>query len=276
MFSSAMTLRRLIRPPWMFLGAGGIGSCNTPSTRKRIRTFRSAGSMWTSEARSPTAWVMIALTSLTMGASSSAASICSSSPSIASAATLARASTWPSMPGELLDRAFDVAGGRDQRLDVAVRDRADVVERVDVRRVGHRHEQLAVAFADGDRAVPAGERFGEQRRGGGIDRVFGEVDEFEADLFGERPDEVALLDHAHVDQHAADRLGRAPVFLERLLELFRRDHAQLDQDLTELFRLALDRGHRRPRGLFRCGRRSPMLAFGLGHQELASSSSEST
>ena len=77
----------------MFFGAGGMGSCSTPSTRNRIRTFFSAGSMWTSEARSPTAWVMIAFTSLTMGASSSAASICSSSPSIASATTLASAST---------------------------------------------------------------------------------------------------------------------------------------------------------------------------------------
>ena len=46
----------------MFLGPGGIGSCSTPSTRKRMRTYFSAGSMCTSEARSPTAWVMIALT----------------------------------------------------------------------------------------------------------------------------------------------------------------------------------------------------------------------
>ncbi len=93
MFSSAMTFSREIRPPWMFLGAGGIGSCNTPSTRKRMRTFFSAGSMCTSDARSPTAWVMIAFTSLTIGASSRAASICSSSDSSASAATLASAST---------------------------------------------------------------------------------------------------------------------------------------------------------------------------------------
>ena len=98
MFRSAMTFRREIRPPWMFLGAGGIGSWSTPSTRNRIRTFFSAGSMCTSEARSPTACVMIAFTSLTIGASSSAASSCSSSPSIASEATFARASTWPSIP----------------------------------------------------------------------------------------------------------------------------------------------------------------------------------
>ena len=98
MFRSAMTFRRLIRPPWMFFGAAGIGSCSTPSTRNRMRTFFSCGSRWTSEARSPTAWVMIALTSLTIGASSSAASRSASSPSVCSAAMLAMASTWESMP----------------------------------------------------------------------------------------------------------------------------------------------------------------------------------
>ena len=76
--------------------------------------------------------------------------------------------------------------------------------------------------------------------------VFGEVDELEADLLGEGADEVGLLDHAHVDQDAADRLGRAAMLLERLVELLGRDHLQLDQDLAELFGLAFDRAHRRP------------------------------
>ena len=83
----------------MFFGAGGIGSCSTPSTRNRMRTFRSAGSRCTSEARSPTACVMIAFTSFTIGASSSAASrssVLSESP--ASARMSAIASTCESRP----------------------------------------------------------------------------------------------------------------------------------------------------------------------------------
>ena len=63
-----------------------------------MRTSRSPGSMWTSDARSATAWVMIALTSLTMGASSRAASRSSSSPSLPSAASAASCSTWESRP----------------------------------------------------------------------------------------------------------------------------------------------------------------------------------
>ena len=81
----------------MFFGEC-MTSWSTPSTRNRTRTSRSVGSMWTSEARSPTACVMIAWTSLTMGASSRAASICSSSVCSCSDACDASASTWPSMP----------------------------------------------------------------------------------------------------------------------------------------------------------------------------------
>ncbi len=96
MFMSAMTFSRLMRPPWMFFGEC-MTSCRTPSTRKRTRTSFSIGSMWTSDARSPTACVMIAWTSLTIGASSTAASRLSSSPSSCDEASLTRASTCPSM-----------------------------------------------------------------------------------------------------------------------------------------------------------------------------------
>ena len=68
-----MTLMRLMKPFWMFFGEC-ITSWSTPSTRNRTRTSFSLGSMWTSDARSPTACVMIACTSLTIGASSRASS----------------------------------------------------------------------------------------------------------------------------------------------------------------------------------------------------------
>ena len=94
MFRSPMTLRRLISPFWMLLGEC-MTSWSTPSTRNRTRTSFSVGSMCTSEARSAAACVMIAWTSLTIGASSTAASTCvrSASVSRASAASDARAST---------------------------------------------------------------------------------------------------------------------------------------------------------------------------------------
>ena len=69
MLMSAITFSRLTIPDWMFFG-GRITSCSTPSMRNRTRTSRSLGSMWMSDARSATAWLIRRLTSLTIGDSS--------------------------------------------------------------------------------------------------------------------------------------------------------------------------------------------------------------
>ncbi len=156
--------------------------------------------------------------------------------------------------GELADRLFDVARRRHHRLDVPVRDRADVVERVDVRRVGHRHQQLVVAHRDRDRAVALRKRLWEQRRRHRVDLEVGEVDELQAHLLGEGAHEVGFLDEALVDQDPAQCLRRLLVLVERLVELFLREEPLLDQDLTELLGLAL-------RHLLPCS--GPRLALGL-------------
>ena len=173
--------------------------------------------------------------------------------------------------GELRDRGFDVCRGGDHRLHVAAGDRPDVVERVDVRGIGHRDQQLPVAIADGQRPVPPREGFGEQRGGGRIDLRVGQVDELEADLFGERADEVGLPDHAEVDQHPAESFGCLLMLLEGSVELLRRDEAEFDQDLPELLRLPLDGGHRRS-----IRSRSAAHRYAKGSYLLASSSSLGT
>ena len=141
--------------------------------------------------------------------------------------------------GELADRLLHVARGRHDGLHVAVGDRADVVEGVDVRGVGHGDEQLVVPHADRDRPVASRQRLGEQRGRHRIDLEVGQIDEFETHLLGEGAHEVGFLDEALVDQDAPERLRRLPVLVERRLELFLREEPLLDQDLTELLGLAL-------------------------------------
>ena len=92
MLMSPMTFSRLISPAWMFFG-DRMTSCSTPSTRYRIRTSRSVGSMWMSEARSARAWVMRRLTILTIGPSSTAAAALSMVAMSSSAAWAASVAT---------------------------------------------------------------------------------------------------------------------------------------------------------------------------------------
>jgi hypothetical protein len=112
--------------------------------------------------------------------------------------------------------------------------------------VRHRNQETAVAFPDRQRTVSARQRFREQGGHHRIDLEVPEVDELEAHLFGERPHEIGLLDHAEVDQDATQRLRRLAVLLEGSLQLLGRDVAEFDQDLPELFRLPLDLRHRVP------------------------------
>src|SRR5581483_8161328 len=65
MLMSAMTLSRLITPPWIDRGEC-MTSWRTPSTRKRIRRSVSVGSTWMSDARSATAWAIRRFTNLTI------------------------------------------------------------------------------------------------------------------------------------------------------------------------------------------------------------------
>ena len=69
MFMSAMILMRLTSAGPIEPGRSST-SCSAPSMRKRTRTRSSCGSMWMSEARSRSAWVMISCTTWTTGASS--------------------------------------------------------------------------------------------------------------------------------------------------------------------------------------------------------------
>ena len=215
MLMSAMIFSRLITPAWMLFGER-MTSCSTPSMRNRTRRSCSVGSTWMSEARSWTACVISRLTNLTIGASST------SSVTLLEVVDLVVGGRRHRQVVELavgaveaVDRADDVGPRRDDRLDLGAGERADVVDREDVRRVGHRDDELAVLEADRQRRVAAANRLGHERDRRAVDRELGEVDESKADLGGERRDELGLGQHALVDEHAAEAATAALVLLVR-------------------------------------------------------------
>src|SRR5439155_4491260 len=108
-------------------------------------------------------------------------------------------------------------------------------------------------FPDRDGPVPASEGLGKQRSRVRIDLRVPQIHELQPNLFGQRPDEIALADQAEVDQHAAERLRRLLVLGEREVQLFLRDQALLQQDLAELLRLALRGYHGVAPSLMRLG-----------------------
>ena len=111
--------------------------------------------------------------------------------------------------------------------------RADVVDREDVRRVGHRDDELAVLPADRDRLVAAGERLADERRDRPSIVAVVEVDELEPDLARERAHELGLGDRALLDEQPAERLAAARLFGERRVELGLGEQAFVDEQRAE-------------------------------------------
>ena len=124
-----------------------------------------------------------------------------------------------------VDRRHQVGLGGDDGLDVAAGQRADVVDREDVRRVGHRDDQPAVLVADRERDVAAGDAGAMLATALPSTGNSAEVDERKPDLLGECGDELGLGDHPEVDQHPAEAAPEPLLLLDRRrqLRLDRRD-----------------------------------------------------
>ncbi len=120
---------------------------------------------------------------------------------------------------EVLDRLHDLRGRGDDHLHFGFRHRLDVVDREDVRRVGHRDDELAVFPRDRDRLVSPRDRLCDERRDRGVDDAVRQVDELEPDLVRERTDELGLGDDALLDQQAPEGLARLVLLGRSRVEL---------------------------------------------------------
>ena len=221
MLMSAITLSRLITPAWIDFGEC-MTSWSTPSMRNRMRRSFSAGSTWMSDARSFTAWVISRLTNLTIGASSMISLTLGEVVAVAQlvGGLLRHRVDFAVETVEAVDRVLELTRGRDDRVDVGAGERADVVDREDVRRVAHRDDEPALVVpADRQRLVLAGEVLGDEAGDRRVDDALGEVDELEADLLGERADEVGLGDVAVLDQDATERLAARRLLGQGRVEL---------------------------------------------------------
>ncbi len=122
---------------------------------------------------------------------------------------------------EAVDRLVQLVAGHDYRPDEQSGRGADVVDREDVARVGQRDHDLVVVDGDAEHPMPAGERHGDLRRRGEVDRVADEVDALETVGLGQCLGELDFGDDALVDQDVTQRpsgfVGRADGLVEYLV-----------------------------------------------------------
>ena len=127
-----------------------------------------------------------------------------------------------------VDGVQDRRAGRDDGSDLCVGDRADVVDREDVRRVGHRHDQAALVPCHRQGLVAAGQGVGDEPRRAGVDGELAEVEEVEG------CHQIRLGDQLLVDEDAPERLARPRLLVQRRRQLLAGEQLTGDEQLPQL------------------------------------------
>ena len=107
--------------------------------------------------------------------------------------------------------------------DVQARQQAQIVNGVDVERVGHCHHKRFVVAADGNQVMPHGELARHDLQRSGVRRLFGEVYNGAVQLVRQDAKQVRLGQKPQADQYLPQPLAAvtAPLLGQRHVELLR-------------------------------------------------------
>ncbi len=145
------------------------------------------------------------------------------------AAAVARAGVI--LPERLLDMVLQRKNG----LDLQPAGGAEVIQRDHVRRVGRRDREHPVVLGDGDHLVANGELRRHDVHGALVHVEAHQVgDEAQAHRRGFRLQHVPFRGHFQIHQYLGKVAARRALMLPRLLQLLRREHPLLDQQLPHV------------------------------------------
>ncbi len=175
------------------------------------------------------------------------------------------------------DQGGDVLGRGDRDAYLVAGHDRDVVDRQDVRGIGHRHQQRAlVGERDGHRLVALGGGRGDEVGGGHVDREHAEIEMIQAIALGERAREAVVGERAAFEQDALGSRAKAARALDRLVDLPARGQPHIDDHVGQEARggaaaagpgdagpLALARSRSRTGLLVHSGRERRLRLLGL-------------
>ena len=133
----------------------------------------------------------------------------------------------------LLDRVVDRGLARDDRLDVVAGQELQVVDGVEVRRVGHRDDERVAGARDGDDLVPLARLLRDELQDLGVDLVLLEVDRRDAVLLAEEARDLVVGDVAELGERVAEVLPGLLLLVLRVPQLRERDELLADEELAQ-------------------------------------------
>ncbi len=132
-----------------------------------------------------------------------------------------------------VDGATDCALGRDDRLDVVAGHELDVIHREHVGGVQHGDGDLGAGLGHRHDGVLAGDVGGNDLHHRFIYFNLGQADGRDAKVLGEEPDQVFLVQQAHLDQIGTQSPTLLALFTKRLSQLLLGDFPCLDQEFAQ-------------------------------------------
>ena len=135
---------------------------------------------------------------------------------------------------EAIDRRHHVGLRRHHSTDIHARCGPQVVNGEHVARIGHRDEQPVILNTHRNRRVSAAQHSRDERDRTRLDGGFGQIEELETDLGGQRSHHLSLGQQPAFNQDATERGALALKLCLRIGELLRREQAVLQQNVAEL------------------------------------------
>ena len=121
---------------------------------------------------------------------------------------------------------------RDDRLDVVLGEELELVDRVDVRRIGHRDDQRRAVAADRDDLMLLADLARHELEHARVDLDLRQVDRRQAVLLRDELSQRLVVDVTETRQRRAQAFARALGFVLRLLKLLEREHLLANQQLS--------------------------------------------
>jgi len=135
----------------------------------------------------------------------------------------------------LLDRLQDIRLHGHHRLDFALRDHSQIIDREEICRIRHRHRQTVAPFPDRNDAMALGQRQWNETGGLLVRRSRRKIDQGNSQRLNQHFQQDSFGDHSLFDQHASEPIAGAFLRRKGRFQLLRGDFSRFDQHFSQAF-----------------------------------------
>ena len=130
-------------------------------------------------------------------------------------------------------RPIDRSLGRDAGVPLQPGREPQLIQRRNIHRIAHRHDQTTIANIDRQHIVAPRHLSRHHRDDLTVDDDLAQIEQIESTLIGDHLGQLRVADHAEIDEHAPQHAAAITLNRQGALELSRLNQPLLDQNLAQ-------------------------------------------